>query len=247
VAKPIGLNVEHLISEVAVQHRLILKPDDAAFALVTKNRLVLEGSLEAIRARIAQDPAQFKATAQWAHSTAESAIESGVRRSARALREQIQSDIKTARLRAAEIAQEIKETHEKPMTYRDFAIKPSTVHQEFRVLRRMLNVAVRKKLLVANPCSGVEFPIRVKELFRPHYMTWSEQQKIDAAAPDFLRNVIRIIEEPGLRVYKELASMRKEGVDLANAIVWIPDSKTNRLRACPSCRGWNSLRQYRIS
>jgi len=38
-------------------------------------------------------------------------------------------------------------------------IKPSTVHQEFRVLRRMLNVAVRKKLLTANPCKGVEFPV----------------------------------------------------------------------------------------
>ena len=49
-------------------------------------------------------------------------------------------------------------------------VKPSTVHQEFRVLRRMLNVAVRKKLLMANPCFGVEFPVRVKGLFRPHYM-----------------------------------------------------------------------------
>jgi hypothetical protein len=49
-------------------------------------------------------------------------------------------------------------------------IKPSTVHQEFRVLRRMLNVAVHKRMLVANPCSGVEFPVRVKGLFRPHYM-----------------------------------------------------------------------------
>jgi Phage integrase SAM-like domain len=33
-------------------------------------------------------------------------------------------------------------------------LKSTTVHQEFRVLRRMLNVAVRKKLLAANPCSG---------------------------------------------------------------------------------------------
>ena len=33
-------------------------------------------------------------------------------------------------------------------------LKPSTVHQELRVLRRMLNVAVRKKLLPANPCAG---------------------------------------------------------------------------------------------
>jgi len=31
-------------------------------------------------------------------------------------------------------------------------IKSTTLHQEFRVLRRMLNVAVRKKLLQANPC-----------------------------------------------------------------------------------------------
>ena len=31
-------------------------------------------------------------------------------------------------------------------------LKPTTVHQEPRVLRRMLNVAVRKKLLQANPC-----------------------------------------------------------------------------------------------
>ena len=105
-------------------------------------------------------------------------------------------------------------------------VKPSTVHQEFRVLRRMLNVAVRKKLLMANPCFGVEFPVRVKGLFRPHYMAWSEQEKIEAFAPAYLRNVIRIVTETGLRIYKELAPMRKEDVDLANAVVWIPDSKT---------------------
>ena len=31
-------------------------------------------------------------------------------------------------------------------------LKATTVHQELRVLRRMLNVAVRKKFLFANPC-----------------------------------------------------------------------------------------------
>src|ERR1700734_4403673 len=106
------------------------------------------------------------------------------------------------------------------------AIKATTVHQEFRVLRRMLNVAVRKKLLAANPCSGVEFPVAVKGLFRPHSVAWSEQQKIEASGPQYLRNVIRIITETGLRIYKELTPMRKDNVDLANAVVWIPDSKT---------------------
>jgi len=105
-------------------------------------------------------------------------------------------------------------------------LKATTVHQELRVLRRMLNVAVRKKLLFTNPCAGVEFPARVNGLFRPHYITWSEQQKIEFSAPEYLRNVIRIITETGLRVYKELIPMRKEHLDLENGVVWIPDSKT---------------------
>lgn len=105
-------------------------------------------------------------------------------------------------------------------------VKATTVHQELRVLRRMLNVAVRKKFLFANPCAGVEFPARVEGSFRPHYVTWSEQQKIEFSAPDYLRNVIQIITETGLRIYKELAPMTKDQLDLDNAVVWIPDSKT---------------------
>jgi integrase len=105
-------------------------------------------------------------------------------------------------------------------------VKPTTVHQEFRVLRRMLNIAVRKRLLSANPCWGVEFPVRVKGLFRPHYVTWSEQQQIEFHAPGYLANAVRIITETGLRVYKELTPMRKDQLDLANKTLWIPDSKT---------------------
>jgi integrase len=111
--------------------------------------------------------------------------------------------------------------------YREGSVlQAATVHQEFRVLRRMLNVALRKKLLLANPCSGVEFPVRVKGLFRPHYMSWSEQQRIQAHAPEHLRNIVTIITETGLRVFKELLSMKKDQLDLPNACVWIPDSKT---------------------
>ena len=55
---------------------------------------------------------------------------------------------------------------------------------------------------------------------------WSEQQRIEFQAPEYLRNIIRIITETGLRVYKELMPMKKDQVDLENAVVWIPDSKT---------------------
>ena len=105
-------------------------------------------------------------------------------------------------------------------------LKATTVHQEFRVLRRMLNVAVRKKFLAANPCSGVEFPARVDGLFRPHYMGWSEQQKIEFNAPEYLKNLIQIVTETGLRIYKELAPIKKEHLDLLNGTLSIPDSKT---------------------
>jgi integrase len=105
-------------------------------------------------------------------------------------------------------------------------LKPATVHQELRVLRRILNIAVKKKLLPANPCAGVEFPVALKGLFRPHYVTWSEQRKIEAHAPEYLRNIVRIITETGLRIYKELMPMKREQLDLENAVVWIPDSKT---------------------
>ena len=51
-------------------------------------------------------------------------------------------------------------------------LKPATVHKEFRILRRMLNVAVKKRRLRANPCDGVEFPVRVAGTTRkPHYVT----------------------------------------------------------------------------
>jgi hypothetical protein len=122
MANPITFNVQRLIAEVAAQHGFLLKPDDAAFALVTMNRLVLEESLEAIRSRVAADLAQFQASAQWAHKRAESAIEEEVRRSTAALRDEIQRDINTARLRAVEIVQEVKTAYQKPMSNQKFTI-----------------------------------------------------------------------------------------------------------------------------
>jgi len=95
-----------------------------------------------------------------------------------------------------------------------------------RRVRRIFSVAVKKKLCPANPCAGVEFPVILKGLFRPHYVTASEQQTIEQHSPAYLRNVIRILTETGLRVYKELASMRKDQVDLANKTIFISDSKT---------------------
>jgi integrase len=106
-------------------------------------------------------------------------------------------------------------------------LKPATVHQEFRILSHMLNVAVKQKRLSDNPCRAVEFPVSVaKSTRKPHYMTCSEQMKIEFAAPNYLRNIVVILSEMGLRYKKELLPMKKTQVDLENAIVHIADSKT---------------------
>jgi hypothetical protein len=67
------------------------------------------------------------------------------------------------------------------------AVKATTVHQELRVLRRILSVAVKKKLLPTNPCAGVEFPVKVKGMFRPHYMTWAGTAPHRKARSAYLR------------------------------------------------------------
>jgi integrase len=106
-------------------------------------------------------------------------------------------------------------------------VKPATVHQEFRVLRHILNVAIRLKKLQLNPCSSVDFPVSVKHSTRkPHYMTASEQERIEFFASSYLKHVDVIMTEMGLRPYRELLPMLKSQVDLENQLVHISDSKT---------------------
>jgi integrase len=88
---------------------------------------------------------------------------------------------------------------------------------------------LRQKKLQVNPCSAVEFPVSIKHSTRkPHYMTATEQQRIEFVAPAYLKHVIVIMTEMGLRQYRELLPMLKSQVDLENQIVHIPDSKTEK-------------------
>lgn len=107
-------------------------------------------------------------------------------------------------------------------------LKPYTVHQELRVLTRILNLAVQQRRLPANACDSVEFPASIaKSIRKPHYMAASEQTRIEFAAPCYLKNLIIIMTEMGLRPFKELLPMKKSQVDLENFFVNLSDSKTD--------------------
>jgi hypothetical protein len=52
-------DIDRLIAAVAARHHVLLKPDDAAFALVTLNQLVLEDSIKELTAQFRTATADF--------------------------------------------------------------------------------------------------------------------------------------------------------------------------------------------
>jgi integrase len=92
----------------------------------------------------------------------------------------------------------------------------------------MLNVAIRQRKLENNPCNMVEFPVSIKNSTRkPHYMTSSEQECIELVAPSYLKHIIVIMTEMGLRPQRELLPMLKSQIDLENRLIHISESKTS--------------------
>ncbi len=122
MAKPITFDVQRLIAEVAARHRLLLRPDDAAFALVTMNRMVLEETLEAIHSRVTEDLALFQNAAMTAQNRAESALAAEVEQSAATIRREIRRDLEDARLQVFNLVQQVHDAYRKPMSDRQFAL-----------------------------------------------------------------------------------------------------------------------------
>ena len=120
--KPIAFDVQRLIDEVAARHRLLLKPDDAAFAIVTINRLVLEESLEAIHSRIVEDLALFEAAAKKVQTRAGTVLAAEVRESAAGIRQELERDVQDARLQASKTVQQVEAAYQHRMSAQKLTI-----------------------------------------------------------------------------------------------------------------------------
>lgn len=87
----------------------------------------------------------------------------------------------------------------------------SSVHRKYRVLRRLLQVAVAKGLLVRNPCDGVE-PPRV-ETNEMRFLTPEEVVALANSIDAWFRPMVYTAVETGMR-WSELVGLRRSGVDL---------------------------------
>src|SRR6266705_3314704 len=91
-----GVDVQRLIGAVAARHGILLKPDDAAFALVTINQLILEEVMSTVLGKVQDAAADFEEAAARVQTRAGSLLASEVKAAAAAIRRELENDIATA-------------------------------------------------------------------------------------------------------------------------------------------------------
>jgi len=104
-------DVQRLIGEVAARHGILLRPDDAAFALVTINRLVLEEVMTELLKKVEHSVAEFDAAATRVQTRAGSLLAIEVKDAAAAIRRELGSDVAAAGKEARELVLEVHSAH----------------------------------------------------------------------------------------------------------------------------------------
>ncbi len=90
-------------------------------------------------------------------------------------------------------------------------IAPSSVHRHYRVLRRVLQVAVEKEKISTNPCDRVQPPrVPKREMV---FLTWEDAVDLAEAIHERYRALIYLAVDSGMR-WSELVGLRRAKVDL---------------------------------
>lgn len=90
-------------------------------------------------------------------------------------------------------------------------LAPSSVHRHYRTLRRMLQVAVEKQKIPANPCDRVQPPrVPRREMV---FLTWEGAVDLAEAINERYRALIYLAVDSGMR-WSELVGLRRAKVDL---------------------------------
>jgi integrase len=99
-------------------------------------------------------------------------------------------------------------------------IAPSSVHRHYRVLRRVLQVAVEKQKLHANPCDRVQ-PPRVPKRDMA-FLTWEESVALAEAIHERYRALIYLAVDSGMR-WSEIVGLRRARLDVRRGKVRVTE------------------------
>src|SRR5262249_33739434 len=105
-------------------------------------------------------------------------------------------------------------------------VRAATVYRDLAVLRRMLRIAERRKFIATNPFGEVEMLEERKEGRQPHILTFQEEAKLLALAPNHIRVLVILILETGLRSGREAIALKWKDVDFVAELIRIRHSKS---------------------
>ena len=93
----------------------------------------------------------------------------------------------------------------------DAGIAPSSVHRHYRTLRRVLQVAVEKQKILANPCDRVAPPrVPKREMV---FLSWEQAIDLAEAHAERYRPMIYLAVDSGMR-WSELIGLRRSRLDV---------------------------------
>ncbi len=108
-------------------------------------------------------------------------------------------------------------------------LSPATVGREVKRARQFFRVAVRRKLISANPFTEVTAPAQVNTS-RSHFVTREVVEKVLEACPDNeWRLIIALSRYGGLRCPSEHLALRWGDIDWENQRISVPSPKTEHL------------------
>ncbi|HUP69686.1 MAG TPA: tyrosine-type recombinase/integrase [Acidimicrobiales bacterium] len=102
----------------------------------------------------------------------------------------------------------------------DVGLAPSSVHRHYRTLRRLLQVAVEKQKITANPCDRVH-PPRVPKRDMA-FLSWDQAIELAEAHRERYRTMIYLAVDAGMR-WSELIGLRRNRLDVRNRKVRVTE------------------------
>jgi integrase len=108
-------------------------------------------------------------------------------------------------------------------------VSNASVNRELAALKHCFNKAILWRLVRENPVKGVQF---LKETPKDRYLTYSEEALFVSEVPDWLKPIILIATNTGLRL-GELTSLTWSNVDLNQKVLTVMKSKNGLPRVIP--------------
>ncbi len=110
-------------------------------------------------------------------------------------------------------------------------VKASTVNRCLSILRRMLNLAVEWEYLDKAKIPNIKlFP--EKDNIMERILTWEEEPKLLEECPDYLRPILIVALNTGMRL-GEILSLNWEQIDFESRLIRVDKTKSGRRRYIP--------------